>query len=130
METPADSPHGGRCLTVTRVGCLRLDVVVQVLHRVRPRRLRPPDLGWSIATTMTSQFVVDANEQSIRTRKRDGKDLTSLITHHDHRSQYLSVANTKHLDAAHLDAAKIKASTGAVGSSYEQCLRRVDQRAL
>ena len=63
METPADSPHGGRCLTVTRVGCLRLDVVVQVLHRVRPRRLRPPDLGWSIATTMTSQLVVDAVEQ-------------------------------------------------------------------
>ena len=68
---------------------------------------------------MTSQLVVDAVEQLNRIRKRDGKDLTSLITHHDHRSQYLSVANTKHLDAAHLDAAKIKPSTGAVGSSYD-----------
>ena len=66
---------------------------------------------------MTSQFVVDANEQSIRTRKRDGKDLTSLITHHDNGSQYLSVAYTEHLDAA-----GIKPSTGTVGSFYDNTL--------
>ena len=66
---------------------------------------------------MTSQLVVDANEQSIRTRKRDGKDLTGLITHHDHGSQYLSVAYTEHLDAA-----GIKPSTGTVGSFYDNTL--------
>ena len=74
-------------------------------------------MGWSIATTMTSHLVVDAVEQGNWTRKRNGKDLTSLVTHHDHRSQYLSVANTEHLDAA-----GIKPSTGTVGSSYDNTL--------
>ena len=74
-------------------------------------------LGWSVGTTMTSQLVVDAVEQGIWTRHRQGKDLTGLIAHHDHGSQYLSVAY-----AEHLDAAGIKPSTGAVGSSYDNAL--------
>ena len=47
---------------------LCLDVVGLVLHRVRHRRLRRRILGWSVATTMTSQLVVDAVEQAIWTR--------------------------------------------------------------
>ena len=74
-------------------------------------------LGWSVATTMTSQLVVDAVEQAIWTRHREGKDLTGLIAHHDHGVQYLSVAYSEHLDAA-----GIKPSTGAVGSSYDNAL--------
>ncbi len=74
-------------------------------------------LGWSVATAMTSQLVVDAVGQSIWTRQREGRDLTGLITHHDHGSQYLSVAHTEHLDAA-----GIKPSTGAVGSSFDNAL--------
>ena len=74
-------------------------------------------LGWSVATTMTSQLVVDAVAQGIWTRRREGKDLTGLIAHHDHGSQYLSVAH-----AEHLDAAGIKPCTGAVGSSYDNAL--------
>ena len=66
---------------------------------------------------MTSQLVVDAVEQSNWTRKRDGKDLNGLTAHYDHRSQYLSVANTEHLNAA-----GIKLSTGTVGSSYDKTL--------
>ena len=31
-------------------------------------------LGWSVATTMTTKFVVDAVEQSIWTRHREGND--------------------------------------------------------
>ena len=45
---------------------------------------------------------------------RISKDLTGLIAHHDHGSQYLSVAHTEHLAAA-----GINPSTGAVGSSYD-----------
>ena len=71
-------------------------------------------LGWSVATTMTSQLVVDAVAQAMWTRQREGKDLTRLIAHHDHGSQYLSVAYTEHLDTA-----GIKPSTGAVGSSHD-----------
>lgn len=74
-------------------------------------------LGWSVATTMTSQLVLDAVEQAIWTRHREGKDLTGLIAHHDHGSQYLSVAYSERLDAA-----GIKPSTGAVGSSYDNAL--------
>ena len=74
-------------------------------------------LGWSVATTMTSQLVVDAVEQAVWTRHREGKDPTGTIAHHDHGVQYLSVAY-----AEHLDAAGIKPSTGAVGSSVDNAL--------
>ena len=74
-------------------------------------------LGWSVATTMTSQLVVDAVEQAIWTRGREGKDLTGLVAHHDHGVQYMSVAYSERLDAA-----GIKPSTGAVGSSYDNAL--------
>ena len=33
-------------------------------------------LGWAVSTTMTSQFVVDAVEQAIWARHRDGRDLS------------------------------------------------------
>jgi putative transposase len=74
-------------------------------------------LGWSVATTMTSQLVVDAVEQAIWTRHREDRDLTGLIAHHDHGTQYLSVAYSERLDNA-----GIKPSTGAVGSSYDNAL--------
>ncbi|MCB0906467.1 MAG: IS3 family transposase [Nocardioidaceae bacterium] len=74
-------------------------------------------LGWSVATTMTSQLVLDAVEQAIWTRYREGKDLAGLVAHHDHGSQYLSVAYSEHLAMA-----GIKPSTGAVGSSYDNAL--------
>ncbi len=66
---------------------------------------------------MTSQLVVDAVEQAIWTRQREGKDLAGLIAHHDHGVQYMSVAYSERLDAA-----GIKPSTGAVGSSYDNAL--------
>ena len=66
---------------------------------------------------MTSQLVVDAVEQSNWTRKRDGKDLNGLTAHYDHRSRYLSVAYTEHLDAA-----EIKPSIGTVRSSNDNTL--------
>jgi putative transposase len=74
-------------------------------------------LGWSVSTTMTSQLVVDAVDQAVWTRHRDGRDLTGLIAHHDHGVQYLSIAYSEHLDAA-----GIKPSTGAVGSSFDNAL--------
>jgi putative transposase len=66
---------------------------------------------------MTSQLVVDAVDQAVWTRHREGKDLTGLVAHHDHGSQYLSVSY-----AEHLDAAGIKPSTGTVGSSFDNAL--------
>ncbi len=43
-------------------------------------------LGWSVATTMTTQMVLDAVEQAIWTRHHDGRELTGLVAHHDHGS--------------------------------------------
>ena len=74
-------------------------------------------LGGSVATTMTSQLVLDAVEQAIWTREREGRDLAGVIAHHDHGVQYLSVAYSEHLATA-----GIKPSTGAVGSSFDNAL--------
>jgi putative transposase len=43
-------------------------------------------LGWSVATTMTTQLVLDAVDQAIWTRHRQGRDLAGLVAHHDHGS--------------------------------------------
>jgi putative transposase len=55
-------------------------------------------LGWSVATTMTSQLVVDAVDQAVWTRHRDGTDLTGLIAHHDHGVQGGFSWPSQHLD--------------------------------
>ncbi len=74
-------------------------------------------LGWSVATTMTTQLVLDAVEQAIWTRHHEGRDLAGLVAHHDHGSQYLSLAHSERLEAA-----GIRPSTGAVGSSHDNAL--------
>jgi putative transposase len=74
-------------------------------------------LGWSVATTMTTQLVLDAVEQAIWTRHHDGRDLAGLVAHHDHGSQYLSLAHSERLATA-----GIKPSVGAVGSSFDNAL--------
>lgn len=45
-------------------------------------------VGWSVATTMSTQLVLDAIEQAIWTRDRDGHgDLSGLVHHTDRGSQ-------------------------------------------
>jgi IS30 family transposase len=55
-------------------------------------------LGWSVATTMTSRLVVDAVEQAIWTRGREGRDLSGLVAHHDHGVQGGFNWSSQHLD--------------------------------
>src|SRR5690606_37524963 len=75
-------------------------------------------LGWRAATTMTADLVLDAVEQAIWTRQREGRDdFTALVAHHDHGSQYLSLAHSQRLGDA-----GIRPSVGAVGSSYDNAL--------
>ena len=75
-------------------------------------------LGWRTGTTMATQLVLDAVEQAIWTRAREGrKDLTGLVQHHDHGSQYVSLAYSERLAAA-----SIQPSVGAVGSSFDNAL--------
>ena len=75
-------------------------------------------LGWRTGTTMATQLVLDAVEQAIWTRAREGRtDLTGLVQHHDHGSQYVSLAYSERLAAA-----SIQPSVGAVGSSFDNAL--------
>jgi putative transposase len=75
-------------------------------------------LGWRTGTSMATQLVLDAVEQAIWTRGREGRtDLTGLVQHHDHGSQYVSLAYSERLAAA-----DIQPSVGAVGSSFDNAL--------
>ena len=69
-------------------------------------------VGWRTATTMTADLVLDAIEQAIWTRQREGCDeFANLVAHNDRGVQYLSVAYSERLAEA-----GIKPSVGAVGS--------------
>jgi len=75
-------------------------------------------LGWRAGTTMTTKLVLDALEQAIWTRGREGHaDLAGLVHHHDHGSQYTSLALGERLAES-----GIRPSVGAVGSSYDNAL--------
>ncbi len=75
-------------------------------------------LGWSVATTMTTQLVLDAVDQAIWTRHREGRDLAGA-----HRPPRPRQSSTCRWPTPNdLDTAGIKPSTGAVGSSYDNAL--------
>ena len=55
-------------------------------------------LGWRCSHSMTTPLVLDAIEQAIWVRDREGvTDLTGLIHHNDRGSQYTSIAFTERL---------------------------------
>ena len=75
-------------------------------------------LGWRACTSMRTQLVLDAIEQAIWTRQREGvTDLTGLTHHHDNGSQYTSIAFTERLADAGIDP-----SVGAVGDALDNAL--------
>ena len=89
-------------------------VYVAFVFDVHSRRI----LGWRAATTMRTELVLDALEQAVWTRQREGvEDLSGLICHHDAGSQYTSIAYTERLAAAGIDP-----SVGSVGDAYDNAL--------
>jgi putative transposase len=67
---------------------------------------------------MTTDFVLDALEQAIWVRDAQGHgDLTAVVGHTDHGSQYTSLRYGQRLAEA-----GITASTGTVGDSYDNAL--------
>jgi putative transposase len=75
-------------------------------------------LGWRAATSMKTALVLDALEQALWTRRRDGRgSLAGLIHHHDAGSQYTSISFTERLAAA-----GAVASVGSVGDAYDNAL--------
>ena len=75
-------------------------------------------LGWKVSTSMSTDLVLDAINQAIFTRRREGvKDLSRLIHHNDAGSQYTSVRFTERLLEEGIDA-----SIGTVGDAHDNSL--------
>jgi putative transposase len=75
-------------------------------------------LGWRAATTMRTTLVLDALEQALWARRRQGRgSLAGLVHHHDAGSQYTSIAFTERLAAA-----GAQPSVGSVGDAYDNAL--------
>ena len=66
---------------------------------------------------MSTQLVLDALEQAVWTREREGRSLESVVAHTDRGSQYTAIWYTERLAEAN-----IAASVGSVGSSYDNAL--------
>jgi len=71
-------------------------------------------VGWRVSSTLRTDLALDALEQAIWQRRRDGHQLDQLVHHSDHGSQYLSITYTDRLSSA-----GIEASVGTVGDSYD-----------
>ena len=75
-------------------------------------------LGWRTATSMRTALVLDALEQALWARNRDGRSsLAGLVHHTDAGSQYTSIAFTERLAAA-----GVQPSVGTVGDAYDNAL--------
>ena len=74
-------------------------------------------IGWRCGHTMTTQLVLDALEQAVWTRQRQGRVLDSVVAQTDRGSQYTAIRYTERLAEAN-----IAASVGSVGSSYDNAL--------
>lgn len=71
-------------------------------------------VGWRVSPTLRTDLALDALEHAIWSRTRDGHDLTNLVHHSDHGSQYLAIRYTERLKDA-----GIEASVGTVGDSFD-----------
>lgn len=72
-------------------------------------------VGWRVATSLRTDFVLDALEQAIHARQGDSLD--GLIHHSDRGTQYLSMRYTTRLADA-----GIAPSVGSRGDSYDNAL--------
>jgi putative transposase len=71
-------------------------------------------VGWRASTSLRTDLALDALEQAIWQRRRDGADLAGLVHHSDRGVQYLAIRYTDRL--ADIGAL---ASVGSKGDSYD-----------
>ena len=72
-------------------------------------------VGWRASVSMRADFVLDALEMAIWARRRE--NLSGLVHHSDHGSQYLSIRYTERLDDA-----GVRLSVGSKGDAYDNAL--------
>ena len=83
-------------------------------------------VGWSTSTTMSTDFVLGALEHAIWQRKeRQRTSIKGVVHHSDHGTQYLSIRYSQRLAQE-----QIQASTGAVGSSYDNAAAEAPEQVL
>ena len=71
-------------------------------------------VGWRVSASLRTDLTLDALEQGIWTRQREGRDLAGLVHHSDRGVQYLAIRYTERLDEL-----GIVASVGSKGDSYD-----------
>ncbi len=71
-------------------------------------------VGWRVSASLRTDLALDALEQAIWTRQREGRDLTGLVHHSDRGVQYLAIRYTERLEEL-----GITASVGSKGDSYD-----------
>ena len=71
-------------------------------------------VGWRVSASLRTDLALDALEQAIWTRQREGSDLTGLIHHADRGVQYRAIRYTERLEEL-----GITASVGSKGDSYD-----------
>ena len=92
-------------------------------------------LGWRAATSMRTSLVLDALEQALWTRRRDGRDLAGLIHHTDAGSQGGFNWSSQHLDHGGVRwdgwsrCRRRPRVPGGSGRQTGRCGRRCDHRA-
>ncbi len=70
-------------------------------------------VGWRASTSLRTDLAIDALEQALWQRDRDGHSVTGLV-HHSDRGKYLSIRYSDRLAAA-----EAVASVGSRGDSYD-----------
>lgn len=71
-------------------------------------------IGWRVSASLRTDLALDALEQAIWTRQREGRDLGALVHHSDRGVQYLAIRYTERLEEL-----GITASVGSKGDSYD-----------
>lgn len=88
-------------------------VYVAFITDVFSRRI----VGWQASRSLKSDLALDALEQAIWSRQRDGADLDQLVHHSDRGVQYLSIRYTERLAED-----GVVNSVGSRGDSYDNAL--------
>jgi putative transposase len=61
-------------------------------------------IGWRCGSSMSTQLGLDALEQAVWTRQREGRNLDSVVAHTDRGSQYTAIRYTERLAEAGIAA--------------------------
>ena len=88
-------------------------VYVAFITDVYSRRI----VGWQASRSLRTDLALDALEQGIWSRQREGADLAGLVHHSDRGAQYLSIRYTERLAGN-----GVVNSVGSRGDSYDNAL--------